>query len=126
MIEHLWTLKHSGSSLRDIRVTVQIHPDAKTVELVSDDFDSVQIADLAVQVLPNYGAQVVLDESGNQDIRPTWRLIYVLSGVRFNCSVSIIDDYSVSDGRDWKDPLKVFGKQRTVRLTALVEARDLH
>ena len=117
MVEHQWLLKHSGTSLRDLLVTVQIDEERKTVELISNGFDSVQIAGLVIKVLPGYGINAVLDESNYDDVKkPTWRLLYRLAGVRFTCTVTVINDYSIKDGRAYDDPLKSYSKQTTVRL----------
>jgi hypothetical protein len=120
--EHKCLLKHSGTSLRDLPVTVQIDRNTKTVELVSAGFDSVQIAGLVTHILPNYGVNAIRDESKYDDVkRPSWRLLYKLDEVRFICTVTIINDYSVSDGRDYNDPLKSYAKQTVVRLNSLAE-----
>lgn len=120
--EHHWLLKHLGTSLRDLPVTVQIDRNTKTVELVSAGFDSVQIAGLVTHILPNYGVNAVRDESKYEEVeRPSWHLLCTLDGVSLVCTVTIINDYSVRDGRPYDDPLKLYGKQTVVRLRKLTE-----
>ena len=125
--EHKWLLKHSGSSLFDTCVTVHIHEKTKTVELISEQFDSIHISGLVLDVLPRYEIYAWLDESNYKDVRnPEWDLIYVLCGVRYRCLVAVIPDYSIKDGIQRNDPRRVVGKQTTLTLTRFVETAETH
>ncbi len=117
---HGWILKHSGSSLRDTHITVQIHHQTKTVELISGQFDSVHICGFVLNVLPRYGVDAALDESDFEHVRsPTWDVVYVLGGVKYRCLVAVISDYSIKDNISRGDPRRVIGPQTTVTLTLL-------
>ena len=115
-----WILKHSGSSLRDTHLTVEINQETKTVEITSSQFDSVHIVGFVLNVLPNYGVNAALDESDFDNVRnPTWALIYVLGGVKYKCLVAVIPDYSIKDGVPRGDPRREIGKQTAVTLTTI-------
>ena len=81
--EHEWLLKHGSSSQRDTHLTLKIDAETKTVELVSEHFDSVHISNFVLDVLPRYGINAALDESNYENVKnPSWDLIYVFSGVK--------------------------------------------
>lgn len=123
--EHEWILKHSGSSIHDTFVTVCIHAETKTVELISEQFDSIHIGGLVLDVLPRYGVNASFDESNYKDVKsPGWDLIYILGGVKYKCLVAVIPDYSVRDQIPRNDPHRVIEKQTTVTLRKFVETES--
>lgn len=82
----------------------------------------MQIAGLVTKVLPNYDSNTVRDESNYEDFkRPAWWLLCTLDGVLLICTATIINDYSVSDGRAYDDQLKSYSKQTVVWLSKLAE-----
>ena len=116
--EHEWLLKHGSSSQRDTHLTLKIDAETKTVELVSEHFDSVHISNFVLDVLPRYGINAALDESNYENVKnPSWDLIYVFSGVKYRCLVAVIPDYSIKDGSPRFNPRRVIGKQTTVTLS---------
>lgn len=111
--ENKWLLKHTGSSLRDSYVIVKIDEETKTVELISEQFDSVHIIDFVLNVLTKYGVNAALDESDCENTRrPDWHVIYILGGVEYKCLVAVIPEYGKKSGT---------GKKTTVTLRRFVE-----
>jgi hypothetical protein len=95
--EHHWLLKHIATPVRDLPVIVKIDHEKQSVELVSERFDSWLIGQLVVHSLPvrsNIVAFFDSSRSGEPNVYTTWRITYVLAGVRLACEVGRIFDYA--------------------------------
>lgn len=92
--EGKWLMKHIGTPFFDLPVTVRIDRKKKQVELSADFFDSWLVTNLVVNSLMSKGVDAFIDTRGGRNVYPSFRLVYLLAGTKFDCDVVRIRDYA--------------------------------
>lgn len=96
MEEHKWMLKHLSTPAHDLFLALRIDRTNCSAELVSSSFDSFLVGGFVVNTLPRYAIHAFDDgRDGAEGVRVTWRLTYVLSGIRLGCAVVRMRDYAM-------------------------------